>query len=188
MEFVFTLKLPYICNGEISNFLRVYKQLVNSMIMKKTEIKVITDAMLDKKAQGVVSLDLRPIGTAISDWFVVCNANSTTQVAAIAENVIEKMEKEMGKKVLRMQGLENDFWIILDYGDVVVHIFLTEYRAFYRLEDLWADAPRVEYTDEPVKPAAPEEKMKTKASSKVRASARKVATRKTNIETEDNGK
>ena len=101
--------------------------------MEKNALKVITDAMLEKKGQGVVSLDLSPIGTAISDYFVVCNANSTTAVAAIADNIIVKMQEKCGRKVLRMQGLENDFWIILDYGDIVVHVFLTEYREFYRL-------------------------------------------------------
>ena len=111
--------------------------------MKKNVLKVITDAMLEKKGQQVVSLDLSSIGTAISDYFVVCNADSTTAVAAIADNIIVRMEEKCGRKVLRMQGLENDFWIILDYGDIVVHVFLTQYREFYRLEDLWADAERV---------------------------------------------
>ncbi len=150
--------------------------------MEKNALKVITDAMLEKKGQGVVSLDLSPIGTAISDYFVVCNANSTTAVAAIADNIIVKMQEKCGRKVLRMQGLENDFWIILDYGDIVVHVFLTEYREFYRLEDLWADAERTEYTDEPV-PVAPEEtRVKPKAASKVRASAKRV--RKTETDSE----
>lgn len=106
----------------------------------------MADAMFDKKAQNVVGVDLRPLGTAITDHFVICNADSTTNVNAIAENVIEKM-KELGRRPLRKQGMENNFWIILDYGDIVAHIFLTEYREFYRLEDLWADAPRKEYKD-----------------------------------------
>ena len=96
--------------------------------MEKNVLKVITDAMLEKKGQQVVSLDLSSIGTAISDYFVVCNADSTTAVAAIADNIIVRMEEKCGRKVLRMQGLENDFWIILDYGDIVVHVFLTQYR------------------------------------------------------------
>ena len=143
--------------------------------MGKNVLKVITDAMLEKKGQNVVSLDLSPIGTAISDYFVVCNADSTTAVAAIADNVIVRMEEKCERKVLRMQGLENDFWIILDYGDVVVHIFLTQYREFYRLEDLWADAERTEYTDEPVPVQETSEKRVTpKAATKVRASAKRV--------------
>ena len=146
--------------------------------MEKNVIKVITDAMLEKKGQQVVSLDLSSIGTAISDYFVVCNADSTTAVAAIADNIIVRMEEKCGRKVLRMQGLENDFWIILDYGDIVVHVFLTQYREFYRLEDLWADAERVEYTDEPVvEQTVSEKRVKPKAASKVRASAKRVKNR-----------
>ena len=108
----------------------------------KSEVGVIADAMLEKKAQDVVSLDLTKIGTAIADHFVICNADSTTQVVAISDNVEEMMEKEFGRSVLRKQGRENAFWIILDYGNILVHIFLREYREFYRLEDLWADVPR----------------------------------------------
>lgn len=134
--------------------------------------------MLEKKGQQVVSLNLSSIGTAISDYFVVCNADSTTAVAAIADNIIVRMEEKCGRKVLRMQGLENDFWIILDYGDIVVHVFLTQYREFYRLEDLWADAERVEYTDEPVvEQTVSEKRVKPKAASKVRASAKRVKNR-----------
>lgn len=146
--------------------------------MEKNVLKVITDAMLEKKGQQVVSLDLSSIGTAISDYFVVCNADSTTAVAAIADNIIVRMEEKCGRKVLRMQGLENDFWIILDYCDIVVHVFLTQYREFYRLEDLWADAERVEYTDEPVvEQTVSEKRVKPKAASKVRASAKRVKNR-----------
>ncbi len=149
--------------------------------MELTPVAVIAESMLEKKAKNVVSLDLRPIGSAIADHFVICNADSTTAVAAIADNVLVKMQEQLDRKVVRMQGLENDFWIILDFGDVVVHIFLTEYREFYRLEELWADAPRQEYVDEPapVKKTASTTRVKPKASTKVRASVRKV---KKNVE------
>ena len=112
------------------------------------DLRVMADAMLDKKAQCVTGIDLRPLGTAIADYFMICNGDSTTNVNAIADHVIEKM-KELGWRPLRTQGMENNFWIIIDYGDIVAHIFLTEYRQFYRLEDLWADAPRKEYKDRP---------------------------------------
>jgi len=111
-------------------------------------INVIADAMLEKKGQDVVSLDLRKIGTAISDHFIVCSADSTTNVTAIADNIEYRVGEKLGRKVFRTQGKENAFWVILDYSDVVVHVFLSQYRAFYRLEDLWADAERTEYKDE----------------------------------------
>ncbi len=106
------------------------------------DLRVIADAIIDKKGQNVVSLDLRPVGSSIADHFVICNGDSTTNVAAIADNIMKKAREELGMKPLRTQGLENDFWIILDYGYIVVHVFLTQYREFYRLEDLWADAPK----------------------------------------------
>ncbi|MBV6456502.1 MAG: Ribosomal silencing factor RsfS [Bacteroidales bacterium] len=102
--------------------------------------------MLDKKAQDVSSLDLRKLGTTICDYFVICNADSGVQVAAIADNVEEQMILKAGRKVRRSQGKENRFWVILDYSDIVVHIFQTEYRRFYHLEDLWADAVTRHYT------------------------------------------
>lgn len=111
------------------------------------EIETIAEAMLDKKGENVCSMDLRKIGTAITDYFVICNANSTTQVSAIADNVEEMMMTRCNRKVYRLQGKENGFWVILDYIDVIVHIFQTEYRNFYRIEDLWADAPKKEYKD-----------------------------------------
>lgn len=116
--------------------------------MIKKEIKAIAQAMLEKKAEGVISLDLRPVGTAIADHFVICSANSTTQVCAIAQNVEDKLIETLKLKPVRKQGLENGFWVILDYGDIVVHVFQTEQRNFYRLEDLWADAKRSEFKDE----------------------------------------
>jgi ribosome-associated protein len=115
--------------------------------MENKELKVIADAMLEKKAQEVVSLDLRTIGTAISDHFIVCNADSSPAVVAIADNVEDRMIEKCKRKVVRTQGKENAYWVILDYGDIVVHVFQTPYRSFYRLEDLWADAERTVYED-----------------------------------------
>ena len=89
--------------------------------MDNNTLKVIADAMLEKKGQDVVSLDLKPIGTAISDYFIVCNADSTPAVVAIADNIEERMLERCGRKVTRTQGKENAFWVIMDYGDVVVH-------------------------------------------------------------------
>ena len=111
------------------------------------ELKVIADAMLEKKAQDVISLDLRKIGTAIADHFVICNADSTTQVVAISDYVEEMMDQKCGRSSLRKQGRENAFWVIIDYGDIIVHIFKTDQRQFYRLEDLWADSVKTVYTE-----------------------------------------
>ena len=117
------------------------------------DLRLIADAIMDKKGQNVVSLDLRKIDGAITDFFVVCSGSNTTQVGAIADNIAEKM-KEEGHTLYRSQGEGNNFWIIQDYGNIVVHVFLQEYREFYRLEDLWADVPRKEYKERKAKPAA----------------------------------
>lgn len=106
------------------------------------QLKVIVEAMLDKKAKNVCTMDLSTIGASICDHFVICHADSTTNVLAIADNVEEAMLTQCKEKVVRQQGKENAFWIILDYSDIVIHIFQTEYRSFYRLEDLWADAEK----------------------------------------------
>lgn len=128
-------------------FIFAVAKIINIHLMENNEVKIIADAMLEKKGQNVVSLDLKKIGMAISDYFIVCSAESTTNVLAIADNVEDRMIEKASRRVVRSQGRENAFWIILDYGDIVVHVFQNQYRDFYRLEDLWADADRTEYAD-----------------------------------------
>lgn len=120
------------------------------------DLRLIADAILDKKGENVVSLDLRSLEGAITDFFVICDCSNTTQVGAVSQNVAEKM-KEEGHRLYRSQGEGNNFWIIQDYGNIVVHIFLREYREFYRLEDLWSDFPRKEYKERRTRAAKKEE-------------------------------
>ena len=108
-------------------------------------IETIVNAIQDKKGKDIVSLDLSGFDGAICSHFVVCNADSTAQVAAIADGIEQEVLEKLGEKVWRIEGQQNAFWIAMDYVDVVVHIFQSELRDFYRLEQLWADAPRTEY-------------------------------------------
>ena len=108
-------------------------------------LQTIIDAIEDKKGQNIVSLDLSVFDGAICSNFMICNADSTTQVAAIAAGIEEKTEKELGEKAWHVEGLNNSIWVVVDYGDVMVHIFQTEAREFYKLEQLWADAPATHY-------------------------------------------
>lgn len=126
------------------------KESAEVTVLNPTElaIKTIVEAIQDKKGKNVCSLDLTGIGTSICDHFIICNADSTPNVLAIADNIEEEMLVKCNTKVLRQQGKENAFWIIMDYSDIVVHIFQTEYREFYRLEDLWADAVKKIYEEE----------------------------------------
>lgn len=108
-------------------------------------IETIVAAIEDKKGKDIVSLDLSGFDGAICSRFVVCNADSTTQVAAIAAGIEEKVQQTLGEKVWRIEGQQNAVWIAMDYVDVVVHIFQTDLRSFYKLEELWADAPMTRY-------------------------------------------
>jgi ribosome-associated protein len=100
----------------------------------------IMKGIFEKKGQNVLKIDLRKLETRISDYFVICQASSGTQVSAICDSVDDTVRKEAGEKPLHLEGLDNCFWVLLDYGNVIVHIFLDEYRTFYNLESLWADA------------------------------------------------
>lgn len=108
-------------------------------------IETIVSAIEDKKGKNIVSLDLSGFDGAICSRFVVCDAASTTQVAAIADGVEEKVLETLGEKVWRVEGKQTGLWVAMDYVDVVVHIFQSELRDFYKLEELWADAPMTRY-------------------------------------------
>ena len=111
----------------------------------KVLIDTIVSAIEDKKGKDIVSLDLTGVDGSICSHFVVCNADSTTQVAAIADGIEEKVFETLGERVWRVEGQQNAVWIAMDYVDVVVHIFQTELRRFYKLEELWSDAPVTRY-------------------------------------------
>jgi ribosome-associated protein len=94
----------------------------------------------EKKGNEIVRLDLRNINSSVTDYFVICHADSTTQVKAIANSVEEEIFKAIQQEPWRKEGLEYGEWILLDYINVVVHIFRTDKREFYGVEDLWGDA------------------------------------------------
>ena len=113
-------------------------------------VKSITDAILDKKGKEVTSLEIGKLPNSVCDYFIICHADSTTQVHAIAENIEVKIHENLNEKVWKSAGYDNSIWVVLDYVNVVVHIFQTEWRSFYKIEELWADAQTKLYTDEPV--------------------------------------
>jgi ribosome-associated protein len=94
----------------------------------------------EKKGNDIVRLDLRNLKSSVSDYFVICHADSGTQVKAIANSIEDEIFKGTGQEPWRKEGLEHAEWILLDYIDVVVHIFKTDKREFYGVEDLWGDA------------------------------------------------
>jgi ribosome-associated protein len=100
----------------------------------------VVKGIFEKKGQDVLTIDLRKLENRITDYFVICHGASTTQVDSICDSVEDTVRIESGEKPLHVEGLDNCFWVLLDYGNVIVHIFLEEYRNFYSLESLWADA------------------------------------------------
>ena len=99
------------------------------------------DAAADKKASDVVVLDIRSL-TVVADYFIICSGNSNTQVQAIAKNVRDKMEKR-GVHMKSMEGYDEARWVLLDFGDMVIHVFRQEEREFYNLERVWGDAQQL---------------------------------------------
>ena len=110
--------------------------------MNQTEIlvKKITEGIQEKKGQKIIVADLTEIDDTICNYFVICQGNSPTQVSVIADSVRDYVRVETGNKPSAIDGLRNAQWVAMDYSDVLVHIFLPEVRAFYNLENLWADA------------------------------------------------
>ena len=103
-------------------------------------VKTITKGIQEKKGTNIVVADLQGIDGAICNYFVICQGNSPSQVEAIAESIGDFARKEMGEKPSRVAGLENAQWVAMDYGDVLVHVFVPDMRSYYDLEHLWDDA------------------------------------------------
>lgn len=125
------------------------------MVKKKSDLKTNTKEIVSAAIEGIlkikgkdpVSLDLTEIENAVSKYFIICHGDSNTQVDALANSIIETVREETGEKVWHKEGLNNATWVLLDYSDVVVHIFQKEYREFYKLEELWADAKITRYDE-----------------------------------------
>jgi len=109
--------------------------------------KTIIQAIQQKKGENIVSLDLRKIPEAVSDYFIICSAGSNTQVRAIADFIEEEVSKACGEIPYKHEGQQAAQWVLIDYVNIVVHIMQQEPRSFYRLEDMWSDAPLVEHKD-----------------------------------------
>ena len=103
-------------------------------------LEKIVEGMQEKKASGIVVMDLTKLSSRVSDYFVICNADNTRQVAAIADSVEDFTTRFCEEKPWHVEGIQNAQWILMDYVNVVVHIFQTETRDFYGIEKLWADA------------------------------------------------
>ena len=110
-------------------------------------VETIKKSIQEKKGKGIVVADLQGIDGAIARYFVICQGSSPAQVEAITESIGEMARKEMDEKPARVAGLENAQWVAMDYGDVLVHVFLPDVRSYYDLEHLWEDAELIQIPD-----------------------------------------
>ena len=100
----------------------------------------IFEGILERKGKEIISLSFERTPNAYYDNFVICHADSNTQVNAIADNIEKKVKEDNNLGVHHREGIENAYWVLLDYGNIIVHVFQKEYRDFYNIEGLWGDA------------------------------------------------
>ncbi len=112
------------------------------------KLEFILEALKEKKGKEIVSIDLEKVDNAIWDYFVICHGDSTTQVDALQDAVHRKLKEELKTGAHHIEGTNNSLWVLMDYSDILVHIFLKEKRAFYNLEELWADGRLEHVVDE----------------------------------------
>ena len=106
---------------------------------------LIIDCIQDIKGKNIVKMDLRHLDEAPTDFFIVCEGESTTQINAIANNIEKRLKEEVGLRPSHSEGKSMATWVLVDYFDVVVHVFYPETRNFYEIEDLWSDAKVTNY-------------------------------------------
>lgn len=123
------------------------KSTVKKLTKNSKIFKAIINAILEKKGENIVSLDLRKIPEAVADFFIICEASNNTQLKAIADFVEFDVKEKCEESAYKHEGRQAQQWILIDYVNVVVHIMLPEPRKFYQLEEMWSDAPQTEHRD-----------------------------------------
>lgn len=123
------------------------KNTVTRLTRNSKIFKAIINAIHDKKGEKIISLDLRKIPEAVADFFIICEANNTTQLKAIADSVENEVRDNCQERPYKHEGRQALQWILIDYVNIVVHIMLPEQRKFYQLEEMWSDAPMTEHND-----------------------------------------
>jgi ribosome-associated protein len=117
------------------------KKSATTKLTKNSRLfKTILKAIHDKKGENLLSLDLRKIPEAVADFFIICEATSTTQVKAIADAVEVSVKEALGETPYKHEGHQALQWVLIDYVNIVVHVMQPETRKFYRLEEMWSDA------------------------------------------------
>jgi ribosome-associated protein len=123
------------------------KQSVTRLTRNSKIFKSIINAIQEKKGEQIISLDLRKIPEAVADFFIICQATSTTQVKAIADSIEDLVRKNCGESPYKHEGQHASQWVLIDYVNVVVHIMQPDVRKFYRLEEMWSDGALTEHNE-----------------------------------------
>ena len=110
-------------------------------------VEIIVEALQDKKGKRVVTMDLSKLENSICQYFIICQGNTPTQVSALCDSVWDKVSEQLDEKPMGAVGMRESQWIAMDYGSVMLHIFIPDLREFYNLENLWADAVLMEIPD-----------------------------------------
>jgi len=113
------------------------EQIDSLNVEQKKEL--ILEAIREKKGRQIISIDLSEVENSICDFFIICHGDSVTQVGAITESIEKKLKEEARIRAHHVEGLQNSQWVLLDYFDILVHVFQEEFRSFFKLEELWAD-------------------------------------------------
>jgi ribosome-associated protein len=121
------------------------KNTVTRLTRSSKIFKTIIHGIVEKKGENIVSLDLRKIPEAVSDFFIICEASNNNQLKAIADSIEEEVKKTCNESPYKHEGRQAQQWILIDYVNIVVHIMLPEPRKFYQLEEMWSDAPAMEH-------------------------------------------
>jgi len=108
----------------------------------------IINAIQDVKGKEIISLDLRKIDSAICKYFVICTGTSNTHVNSIESNIKKTISRDLGEKPFHIEGNNIGEWVLMDYSDIIVHVFQEKTRAFYNIEDFWGDAKFKNYNEE----------------------------------------
>ncbi len=123
------------------------KNTVTRLTRSSKIFKTIIQAILDKKGENVISLDLKKVQEAAADFFIICEASNTTQLKAIADYIDYEVKNKCNDLPYKSEGKQGGQWLLIDYINVVVHVMHPEVRGFYKLEELWSDADMKTHED-----------------------------------------
>jgi len=140
------------CQKAFGMLLKVYFCRKSKLMAKDTIIadalaEAVVKGMQDKKAKNIIKIDLTHINEAAADYFIVCHGDSDRQVKAIADSVEDETLAAFSEKPINREGVTHCRWVLLDYANVVVHVFQKDVRAFYEIEELWHDGKFTTYQD-----------------------------------------